>query len=208
MDKAVFTLHWLNEMQAIAQTGLSYSKDPYDKERYQRLLQMSLDGLSKLINVPYQTLANIASHEIGYATPKLCVRAIIYQANKLLLVKERSDGLWSLPGGWADVNFSLSENIVKEVSEETGFHCKPLSLLALLDKQKQENPPHWPHTYIAFFHCKLISGEFIATHEIEAADFFSIDQLPPLCPHRNPQRQILNLVKKIEQGFEPDTLFD
>jgi ADP-ribose pyrophosphatase YjhB (NUDIX family) len=117
---------------------------------------------------------NIFSLEKGYATPKIDVRAVILKDGKLLLVKERSDSLWTLPGGWADVNESPSEAVIRETREETGYQVSTIKLLALWDKLKHDHPLQWPHAYKCFFHCDIVSGEPSSTLEISDQDFFNL----------------------------------
>ena len=133
-------------------------------------------------------------NEIEYATPKICVRAFIYQDREVLLVKERSEELWSLPGGWTDVNLSPTESIIKEVKEETGLNCNVERLLTFWDKHMHDHPPHWPHTYLAFYLCRVYSGIFQTSHELSEVAYFDIDNLPELSTHRVTQKQIKKLM--------------
>jgi len=144
-------LRWISEIQAISQSGLAYSSNEYDKERYIRLSEIVAELAAHCSNNSCDDIANIFSLEKGYATPKIDVRSFILKEDKLLLVKESSDGLWTLPGGWADVNESPSEAAIRETKEETGYNVSAIKLLALWDKQKHDHPPRWPHVYKCFF---------------------------------------------------------
>lgn len=209
MDKA---LSFLRELQAIAQSGLAYTQDVYDKERFEKILSMIADKLANPSQVSQAEVEKWLFEQVGYATPKLVVRALILENNQLLLVKESQNHLWALPGGWADVNLSPRECAVKEVFEETGLTVKISHLLAFWDKLKHTHPPHWPHTYIAFFYAQVVSGQISLTQdtagEIEEVQFFPVDALPPLCQHRNTDEQIQLLIKKIQNDCDKPALFD
>ena len=138
-------------------------------------------------------IKNIFTIEAGYATPKMDVRAFILQDDQLLLVRERSDGLWTLPGGWADVNESPSESVIRETKEETGYVVAVHKLLALWDKLKHDHPPQWPHAYKCFFHCEILSGEPTPNLEISEQAFFPVNDLPALSTHRVTAKQITRL---------------
>jgi len=152
MTNNISWLKWVSEIQAIAQSGLTYCDNEFDKERYVRLREVIAELAAHCSEHQLNDVANIFSLEKGYATPKIDVRSFIIKDDKLLLVKERSDGLWTLPGGWADVNESPSEAVVRETKEETGYDVSPIKLLALWDKLKHDHPPQWPHAYKCFFH--------------------------------------------------------
>lgn len=129
--------------------------------------------------------------EQGYATPKVDVRGAIIQDNEILLVREKSDGLWTLPGGWADVNESPAYSMQKEIQEEAGVEAKVTKLIALYDKLKHEHPPQWPHTYKCFFLCDITSGVPKPGLETSEVAFFKEDALPPLSVNRVTEAQIL-----------------
>lgn len=186
-------LKYISEIQAIAQNGLTYSNNDFDKERYLRLREIACEFMANYSNTPISKIQEIFSLETGYATPKIDVRAFILQANKILLVKERSDALWTLPGGWAETNESASESVIREAKEETGFNVRVIRLLALWDKQKHDHPPQWPHAYKCFFHCDILSGAATENLEISEIDFFDPEHLPPLSTPRVTQKQIERL---------------
>lgn len=199
-------LKWVSEIQAIAQSGLTYSHNEFDKERYMRLREIIAELAAHCSGNDMNSIANMFSLEKGYATPKIDVRAFTIRDGQLLLVKERSDGLWTLPGGWADVNESPSEAVIRETLEETGYNVSAKKLLALWDKLKHDHPPQWPHTYKCFFHCEIVSGEAKANTEISELSFFDLNHLPPLSTHRVTQKQILKLFELVMNPTE--TLFD
>ncbi|ARG96308.1 NUDIX hydrolase [Legionella micdadei] len=201
-----YWLKLISEIQALAQNGLAYSSSEFDTQRYLRFREIAAEFASRFSTHSYEEINQLFSLEESYATPKLDVRSFVLQNNKLLLVKERSDGLWTLPGGFADVNESPSEAVVRETKEESGFDVSPLRLLALWDKLKHAHPPQWPHVYKCFFHCEIISGEKMENLEIAEIDFFRLDELPPLSTHRVTKKQLLRLYDMVFK--ENRTLFD
>jgi ADP-ribose pyrophosphatase YjhB (NUDIX family) len=191
-------MYWVREMQAISQNGLTYTKDIYDEERYRQLSELTMQMISSYSDYQGERIGKLFLDEVGYATPKLDVRALIFNDDKdILLVKENQDGLWALPGGWADVNLSPKESIKKEVKEETGLSVNVVKLLALWDKLKHDYPPHWPHTYKCFFLCGEVSGELLPNHEVSEVNYFNVDFLPELSTHRITKEQINKLIHLI-----------
>lgn len=186
-------LKWISDIQALAQSGLAYSPCEFDKERYQKLVELAAELAAHCSDHSLEDIRNIFLLEKGHATPKIDVRSYTLKNNKLLLVKERSDGLWSLPGGWADVNESPSVAVIRETKEETGYDVTAIKLLALWDKLKHDHPPQWPHAYKCFFHCEIFSGEATNNLEISEIDFFDVNHLPPLSTHRITANQIARL---------------
>ncbi|RUR13499.1 NUDIX hydrolase [Legionella sp. km772] len=193
MTNSINWLKWISEIQAIAQSGLTYSNNEFDKERYFRLKEIIAELAAHCSENQLSDIVNIFSLEKGYATPKIDVRSFILKENKLLLVKERSDNLWTLPGGWADVNESPSEAVIRETREETGYNVSAIKLLALWDKLKHDHPPQWPHAYKCFFYCEIISGEPTENLEISELCFFDLNSLPPLSTHRVTTKQLARL---------------
>lgn len=182
-------LHWAKQIQGIAQTGLTYAKDVYDKERYEQLRALSLEIMSEYTKMDARILAHLFAGEEGYATPKVDIRGVVLKNNRILLVREKEDGEWSLPGGWADLLLSPTEIAVKEIREESGFEVKPLRLLAVLDNQKH-NPPAPYHVYKLFIHCEITGGQAQEGLETSAVRFFAEDDLPRLSRNRNTEEQI------------------
>ncbi|MCE0724878.1 MULTISPECIES: NUDIX hydrolase [Legionella] len=199
-------LKYITEIQAIAQNGLNYSNNEFDKERYLRLREIASEFMAIYSETSLAEIKQIFSLEKGYATPKVDVRAFILKDNKILLVKERSDELWTLPGGWAETNESASESVIREAKEETGFDVSVLRLLALWDKHKHEHPLQWPHTYKCFFHCEIMSGTAKENLEISDIQFFELAHLPPLSTPRVTQKQIMRLYELVSSSDR--TLFD
>ncbi|MCC5791115.1 MAG: NUDIX hydrolase [Legionellaceae bacterium] len=186
-------LSWSTEIQAIAQTGLAYAKDRFDLERYHQLMDIAAEMLASKSGHSLNPIQSTFLQQKGYASPKVDVRAFIMRDQKVLLVQERQDKKWALPGGWADVNHTPSESIIKEIHEETGYRAKVHYLLALWDTALHDHPPHWPYIYKCIFACEVLDGGWVSNHETLAADFFPIDALPELSTHRITERQLQRL---------------
>ncbi|GMK45979.1 ADP-ribose pyrophosphatase [Paenibacillus glycanilyticus] len=183
-------LEWAKQMQAIAQTGLTYAKDVYDIERYEALRQMSIEILAEYTSVSHEQIALAFASDKGYTTPKTDIRAVVFRDNKILLVQEKIDGGWSMPGGWSDIGYSPKEIAVKETQEEAGFDTAAIRLLAVLDKKFHNHPPSPYHVYKMFILCEIIGGEAVAGVETSDVGFFGIDELPELSIERNTLEQV------------------
>ena len=173
-------LAWAREMQAIAQSGLTFARDPYDRERYAQLRTLAARAMAEGAGVePAQVAALLAAQE-GYATPKIDVRGAVFNdAGEILMVREVLDeGRWTLPGGWADVNLTPAENVVKEVREESGFEVRVRKLAALLDRTRQGHGPSLFSTYKFFFVCAITGGAAAPSLETSEVAFFAEHALP------------------------------
>ena len=185
--------HWLKiarEMSAMAQTGLTFSKDPFDRQRYERLRELAALMLAQGSDEDYAAILDSLNREYGYATPKVDVRGAAFSDGKILMVREVSDGLWTLPGGWADVNQSPSACVVREINEESGFLACALKLAAVYDYQKRNRPHSKDSIYKLFFLCELTGGEARPSEETSEVAFFALDALPPLSQGRSTAAQI------------------
>jgi len=201
-------LTWAKKLQAISQTGLTYAKDPYDFERYESVRLVAAEMMAVGSGVQCAGLfVDLFKADVGYATPKVDVRAAVFREGRLLLVKEREDGRWALPGGWADIGDPPSAAVVREVKEESGYDVKARKLLALLDRNLHGHPPIPYHAYKLFFLCDLVGGNGQAGQETDAIDFFGRDNIPPLSLTRVTPAQIARL---FEHFFHPEwpTQFD
>lgn len=196
-------LQWAKQLQSIAQVGLTYSKDVYDLERFELIRGISVEMLSYQTGIDKTRIKDSFANETGYATPKVDIRAVIFQDNKLLMVKENADGDWALPGGWADIGLTPSEVAVKEVKEESGFDVKAVKLLGVLDKKCHPHPPSLYHVYKMFIQCEIIGGEPMQGIETNAVAFFSENELPSLSKARNTQSQIEWIFKSLNNPQEP-----
>jgi len=183
-------LRWAQRVLAIAQNGLTYTKEPYEIERYQELRVLGQEILSRYAEVPVERVAHFFSEEKSYATPKVDIRGIVFRDEKILLVQERRDGRWCPPGGWADVGECPSEMVVREVQEESGFIVKPTKLIAVYDKKCHPHPPSPFYIYKILIQCELTGGEASESHETSGVDFFAKDDLPPLQMDRTSPGQI------------------
>lgn len=173
-------LAWAREMQAIAQSGLTFTRDPYDRERYEQLRALAARAMAAGGGAdPARVEALFAAQE-GYATPKIDVRGAVFNdAGEILMVREVLDeGRWTLPGGWADVNLTPAENIVKEVREESGFAVRVRKLASLLDRTRQGHGPSPFSAYKFFFICEIVGGTATPSLETSEVAFFAEDALP------------------------------
>ncbi|GAB1792819.1 NUDIX hydrolase [Priestia megaterium] len=196
-------LDWAKQLQSLAQAGLAYSKDIYDVERFELIRNISVEMLSQQTGMEMTVIKDLFASETGYATPKVDIRAVIFKDNKILMVKENSDGSWSLPGGWADIGLTPSEVAVKEVKEESGFDVKAVKLLAVMDMKCHPHPPSPFHIYKMFIQCEIIGGQPMKGVETSAVEFFAENKLPPLSIARNTQTQIEMAFKHLYNPKEP-----
>ncbi|MBA3441753.1 MAG: NUDIX hydrolase [Pyrinomonadaceae bacterium] len=185
-------LRWAKELQAIAQIGLTYSSENhFDVERYRRTREIAAEIISSCAEIKKGDVLDLFEREDGYATPKVDVRGVVFRDGKVLLVREVADGGWTLPGGWADVNESPSESVVRELREESGYEVRPVKLLAVYDRSKQGHIPAFPfHVYKLFILCELMGGEAMTSFETSGVEFFAEGELPELSLSRVTPEQI------------------
>jgi ADP-ribose pyrophosphatase YjhB (NUDIX family) len=185
---------WLSiarEVKALAQTGLAFTADGFDQQRYTRLQQLAAQLMAQGSSAEYETILHLLRQEKGYATPKVDVRGAAFVDRKVLMVREISDGKWTLPGGWADLNQSAGECVVREIAEESGFQAKALKLAAVYDYQRSGHPPrNLDSIYKMFFICEITGGEARASDETSEVAFFARHELPPLSLGRTTAAQI------------------
>ncbi len=169
----------------MAHLGLTYANNEYDRERYHELEQISLEMMQQVSGQPLAEITAYFNTKKEYITPKVDIRAVIFNDQKqLLLVREKADGKWSLPGGWADIGFSPKEIAVKEALEETGFNVKPVKLLAIFDKRCHPHPPQPDYVYKIFIQCEIINGEKTEAFDIMDVGFFNQNAIPGLSEDR------------------------
>lgn len=178
MEKTIVDL--AREIQAISQSGLSFSKDPFDHERFTQLLAVASDLIARHTKHPKEYIDSVFSAEKGYITPKLDVRAAAFRESKILLVKERGSEGWTLPGGFVDVNESLSEATIREAQEESGFTVRPLKIAAVFDHRKHGYKPHLYHFYKIYILCDIDAGDLKSSSETEEVAFFARAEINPL----------------------------
>ena len=183
---------WLEliiEIQSLAQNGLAYTNNVYDKERFERLRDISAEMLSMKSDLSLEKVKDLFCSEKGYQTPKLDTRAVIFKDDKILLVKE-NNGTWSLPGGWVDVLESVASNTVKEAKEETGLDVVPKRIIAIQDRNKHNKPIYAYGICKIFVLCEVIGGKFEKNIETIETNYFSLDELPLLAEAKTNKEQI------------------
>lgn len=200
-------IQWAIELQSLAQAGLTYGKDVYDKERYERIREISAEILSNISDIPKETVKNLFCNETGYQTPKIDTRAAIFNDGKILLVCE-SNGKWALPGGWCDVNISVGENAIKEAKEEAGLDVIADSIIAIQDRTKHNLPLYAYGICKVFVLCSLIGGSFRENIETTGFDYFFENNLPELATEKNNEEQIKMCFDAYRAGDKWKTLFD
>jgi ADP-ribose pyrophosphatase YjhB (NUDIX family) len=195
------------ELFSIAQAGLTYGVDPYDIARCQRIKKLSFELMSAASGISVHEVREIFQYEQGYNTPKVDVRGVIFHDGKILMVKEKSDGRWTLPGGWAEYGLSPAESVVKEVQEEAGYSVSCNRLLAIFDKRKHAHPNDIFHIYKIFFQCEILSTVESDGLETSAVAFFGRGELPELSAGRITREQ-LNLMFTFLDEPHKAALFD
>jgi ADP-ribose pyrophosphatase YjhB (NUDIX family) len=179
------------KLQATAQTGLEYNQNEYDRDRYELVSKIAAELMAEHCDAPIETFQELFAKQSGYATPKVDVRAAVFREGKILMVREAMDGLWTIPGGWSDVNDSPREAAEREVWEESGFRVAVKKLAAVYDRAKHPHEPPLPfHVYKMIFVCEIISGEATPSRETPEVGFFALDALPLLSTSRILEFQI------------------
>lgn len=163
-------IEWAKELQSLAQAGLFYGRDIYDKERYQRIREISAEMMLTRADIPVEKIKGLFCSDEGYQTPKLDTRAAIFSDEKILLVCEK--GKWSLPGGWCEFNLSPADNIVKETKEEAGLDVRVEKVIAIQDRDKHNPPPYAYGVVKIFYLCKALGGKFTKNIETSESGFF------------------------------------
>lgn len=189
MNKNECLLNLAVELQSLAQAGLTYGKDVYDRERYERIREISAEIVSDMSDLQLEKVKDLFCNETGYQTPKIDTRAAIFEDDKILLVHE-NDGRWSLPGGWVDVNVSVGENVIKEVKEESGLDVVTEKVIAVQDRAKHNLPLYAYGVCKIFVQCAVTGGHFEKNIETTEYKYFSLDELPELATEKNTEEQI------------------
>lgn len=197
-------LAWAKELQALSQDGLFYRENIFDIQRFERINEIAAEMMAANSGTDLQYIKDLFKEQAGHTTPKVDVRGVVLEENKILLVKEKSDGGWTLPGGWADPNEPPSVTAERETFEESGFKVKAKRLLAVYDRAKQGHiPPHPFHVYKLFFHCKLIGGERKLSIETAGVDFFEESKIPKLSLARTLPSQITRMFYLVRNTQQP-----
>lgn len=201
-------LEEIKRLKAIADTGLLYAQNEYDRERYLELREMSFRLLHTISNHPVEALKQHLPLATDYPTAKVDIRGLVLSPDKrILLVKEMADGKWSLPGGWADVGHSPKETVIKEIKEETGLNATVKRLLAVFDKKKHPHPPQPFYVYKLVFWCEATTAEIKNGFDVLDVQYFPFDALPALSEDRILTSQIALLYQRVVAG-ETECLFD
>lgn len=183
-------LQWAREIQAIAQTGETYTLNEWQSQRYQRLMEISAEIISEHTSHSVETIAESFKMQPGYATPKVDVRGAVFREEKILLVREKMDGGWTMPGGWADVGDSPAQGAEREVWEESGFHVKARKVIGVYDANRTP-PLELYHAVKLVFLCDIMDGEAATSNETTEVGFFGQDEIPqPFSGERTRQRHI------------------
>ncbi|MGB7537609.1 MAG: NUDIX hydrolase [Anaerolineales bacterium] len=183
-------LEWAREIQALAQTGLHYAPDDYHRDRYRRLLDIAAEIVAEHSGLPADGLVRVFLAARGYATPKVDVRGAVFRDGKLLLVRERADGGWSMPGGWADVGDAPSAMVEREVLEESGLRVRAARIIGVFDANREGAELEVMHAYKLVFLCEDLGGEPRPSNETSDARFFGLDEIPGLSSARTSIRNI------------------
>lgn len=201
-------LNIFKRIKAISEIGLIYAQDPYDRERYEELKQISFKLLEGISDTPIGVLENFFMPQEDYPTPKVDIRGfVLNEKDEILMAKESLDGKWSIPGGWADIGSTPSEIVVKEIEEETGIKAEVVRLLAVYDKRMHPHPPAPNYVYKIIFHCRIVGGAMNSGFDILDTNFFSLDKLPELSEERILESQLKDLFQ-MATSVEPKTYFD
>lgn len=183
-------LEWAIKLQSIAQAGLTFAVNQYDTDRYLQIRNLSVEILSEYTGMNNEKIRDLFASDSGYQTPKVDIRASVFRDDKILMVREKIDGMWSLPGGWAEVNTSVSESVVRECMEEAGAIVVPSRIIAVQLANKHNNHL-FPYTiYKIFVECVLVKNSFSPNTETFESDFFALESLPPLSTDRTTFDQV------------------
>lgn len=196
-------LEWAREIQSLGQTGLTYSDNHFDTQRYGRLTGIAAEIVHSHTGLATESLLQDFRTQPGYATPKVDVRGAVLRGGKILLVQEQVDGRWCMPGGWADVGDSPSEMVVREVWEESGFKVMPAKVIGVYDANRSGCPLEFYHAYKIVFLCEITGGEPRPSEETLDVDFFSFDDLPPLSTSRTNERHLAEVLAHVQDPLRP-----
>ena len=199
-------LAWAREIYSLSQVGLTYTKNEFDLERYKRLQEIVAEMIASQSELAKQTILDSFSMQAGYVTPKIDVRGAVIRDGKILLIQERADGKWAMPGGWADLGNAPASVAEREVWEESGFRVKAEKVVAVIDANRIQ-PMEFYHAYKIIFLCTLLDGEPRISHETLAVDFFDVNHLPSLSSYRTNENMLREVFEHVGNPDRP-TLFD
>ena len=198
----------IKRIQALAEIGLDYSTISYDRERYEELHEISLQILEYITDVPVEKIIPVIQEKNGYKTPKVDVRAVVFnEKGQILLIQEKVDKRWAMPGGWSDIGYSPGEVAEKECFEEAGLKVKATRLLAIMDKQKQNMPPAFEYVYKIFLLCEKLDNNISTGSETIDVGWFDENNIPELSTPRNTNEQI-KMMFEYYSGERNEPYFD
>ena len=207
MDNMEKWLELAIEIQSLAQSGLAYTSNVYDIERYERLRDISVEMISMKTDLEFNKIKDLFCNETGYQTPKIDTRAVIFKGDKILLTHE-NNGTWSLPGGWCDVLESVGSNTIKEVKEETGLDVIAKTIIAVQDRNKHNKPIYAYGVCKIFVLCNVIGGEFIENIETTEIKYFSLDEIPNNLAEEKTNKEQIEMCFKAFKDENWQTQFD
>ncbi len=199
-------IEWAREIFAMSQAGLAYSRNEFDIERYKRLQEITAEMIESQSDVSKETVLGSFSMQAGYATPKIDVRGAVVHDGKILLIQERMDGKWAMPGGWAELGNAPASVAEREVWEESGYRVKAEKVIAVIDANRIE-PLEFYHAFKIIFLCKLLGGDPQVSHETMAVDFFDLNNLPPLSIYRTNEDMLREVFAHVDDPNR-QTAFD
>ena len=199
-------IEWAREIFSLSQAGLTYSQNEFDLARYKRLQEITAEMITSQSDIEKEAVLNSFSMQSGYTTPKVDVRGAVVRDGKILLIQERADGRWSMPGGWADLGNPPASVAEREVWEESGYRVKAEKVVAVLDANRIE-PMEFYHAYKIIFLCRFLGGEPLTSYETLAVDFFDLNQLPPLSLFRTNESMLQEVFAHVQDPLRP-TAFD
>lgn len=199
-------IEWAREIYSLSQAGLTYSKNEFDLERYKRLQEITAEMIENQSGLSKESVLQSFSLQAGYVTPKIDVRGAIIRENKILLIQEKSDGKWAMPGGWADLGDAPASVAEREVWEESGYRVKAEKVVAVIDANRIK-PMEFYHAFKIIFLCRLIGGEPQISHETLAVDFFELNNIPSLSIYRTNENMLKEVFEHIKDPARP-TYFD
>lgn len=199
-------LEWAREIFSLSQSGITYSGNQYDIDRYRRLQEITAEMIASQSDMSKESVLESFAMQAGYITPKVDVRGAVVRENKILLIQERADNNWAMPGGWADLGNAPASVAEREVFEESGFHVKAEKIVAVIDANRIQ-PLEFYHAYKIIFLCRILDGEPRISHETLAVDFFDLNNLPPLSIYRTNEDMLSEVFAHVQNPSRA-TLFD
>jgi len=193
-------LKWAREIQQLSQTGLAFAVTDYERQRYTRLIEIAAEIVANHTELEKESVHKVLMEQPGYATPKVDIRAAVIKEGKILLVHERSDNKWAMPGGWADVGDIPSEVAIRETKEESGYDVKPVKVIGVFDANRTGRQLEFFHAFKIVFLCELLGGEAATSDETQGVGFFYFDDLPPLSPNRTNEKHITEIIAHLKDS--------